>query len=125
MNTIRVRVPQTRFGQEGNCIQACLASFFGLPIEEALHPEDENNWLAEVQEWCLPRGYLAICIQPKVPLKPAGIHFMGGISARGLGHLVVAQDGEMIHDPHPNGDGLTEHEDWILMIPLVHKGEPR
>lgn len=118
MRTIRARVPQTRLGEQGNCIQACLASFFGLPIEEALEVEDDDNWFAKVQEWCLRRGYLALCVQATVPIKPVGVHFMGGDSARGFGHLVVAQDGQMIHDPHPSGDGLTKHEDWILMIPL-------
>jgi len=56
---------------------------------------------------------------PIMSFKPAGVHFMGGMGPRGLRHLVVAENGEMAYDPHPEGGGLVEQEDWILMIPLV------
>lgn len=37
----------------------------------------------------------------------AGMYVMiGGESPRGNNHVVIAADGEIIHDPHPDGGGL-------------------
>lgn len=115
------RVKQSKFGEEGNCMQACLASFFDIPLVGTIELKDEEGWFDKFQEWCLERGYVALSVLVRDGVKFAGMHFLGGESHRDVPHLIVVFNGEMIWDPHPDNTGLKTVEDWILMLPIVKK----
>ena len=115
------QVNQDKFGEEGNCMQACLASFFNISLEEALELKDEEGWFDQLQEWCLERGFVALSVLAKDDIKFRGMHFLGGESHRGMSHLVLVFDGEIVWDPHPDNTGLKTIEDWILMLPVAKR----
>ncbi len=94
------------------------------PIEEA--PENQKtNWSSFISKalslwdfvretWLASQGYAETVIEDidswlkenkDVP------YLAYGNSARGIGHVVIYQNGEMIHDPHPNNDGLISLRD--------------
>jgi hypothetical protein len=120
-------VDQTKFGNEGNCLAACLASVFECRIEEcpdfdALYKAGKDWWGA-MREFCLPSGYSVIHVGVGwMPRPPAGYHLMGGKSPRPdvtHGHLVVVRNGVIVHDPHPSRAGIIKVDDYYLMVPMV------
>lgn len=107
-------------GQIGDCWRACVASFLELPIRVVPH-------FAEIWDKHGPRlatltylrfmweyGYMVQGRQgsyatEKIYPGEDEIYFASGPSPRNpdTNHLVVYRDGEMIHDPHPDGTGIT------------------
>lgn len=113
-------VHQTKFGRpDGNCFAACVASVFEIPIEDApdLSAGEQRglHWLQVVQEWLAPRG-LWYCDVKFDGILPLGYHLIGGMGPRGLPHSVVGCNGKMVHDPHPDGSGLVDVQDFGLFI---------
>lgn len=107
---------QTRFfdaekGARGNCLQACLAAVFGLPIDAVpdftqSHPAD---WMDDMKAWLSFGGYeWHFDSDDKVPT--GALYIVNGQSARGVRHSTVWRDGAMVHDPHPSRAGLLAHD---------------
>lgn len=114
-------IDQTRFGEDGNCLAACLASLLEVPLDAV--PEfghDPAN--ACLNEWLRPLGFYAVTLHgPQEaggePWFPAGYHIAGGQSAGGP-HAVVAFGDGVVHDPNPNRAGLITHEDFTILVPF-------
>lgn len=103
-------VQQTIFGPErGNCLQAAVASLFDLPLDDVPHFIDEGNrWWIALQDWLRPRGlHCVYSSASSIEIAQPGYYLMVGKSPRhDQAHVVIAKDGEMVHDPHPDGTGL-------------------
>lgn len=105
--------------QRGNCLQAALASVFELALDDVPHfvALSEDRWWTALYEWHLERNILVNYERTHdeegehIPgaWVPLGVpYLMCGPSPRGaFSHVVVAQNHEMIHDPHPAGTGLA------------------
>lgn len=48
--------PNVEPDKQGNCLAACIASIFELPIEEAPHDIASDEWWSVVRQWMLARG---------------------------------------------------------------------
>lgn len=112
-------VYQTRFGgpeapkeQQGNCLQAALASIFEIPLEEApdICEADDHNWANMLGAWLKERR-LQLVFYPANSSPPPGFHLIGGPGPRGMDHVVVGKAGQMVHDPAPDGTGVQAT--WI------------
>ncbi len=119
------RVDQTTFGTDweaddcGNCLQACLATVLGLPLEDVPHFVHlyGDEWLQEMQKWLRPRG-LGV-MRAEEGTKPEGFQLMNGQSPRGdFGHVIVSQDGQHYHDPHPSREGVVGEVYYYVFIAL-------
>jgi len=106
-------VRQTRFGFNGNCMNACIASILDLAIETVPYPlnDDEKFLDTKLNEWLATLGfaYIEFPWGPMV-LAPDIYCIASGPAARGFDHAVVAQtalkdDGTVtvhfVHDPPP------------------------
>lgn len=107
--------PET--GAIGNCMQAAIASLLDLPLDDVphfvkLYPESEQCGQA-ISDWCLDRRYFVVQLDLE-QLPDQMLCMLHGTSPRGLPHVVVGRGTEMIHDPHPSRDGLTET--WLAWI---------
>ena len=106
-------VQQTRFGgserpseEQGNCLAACVASIFEVPIKQV--PEFlDKNWLSVLTKWCRERDTTPLYFSPvtKDVLFPETYYILG-VKSRTLpnpnnGHAVVAWGRKVVHDPHP------------------------
>ena len=101
-------VDQSKFGKEGDCVRACLASYFELELTDV--PEIPTS--SSFEQWSafddfvesrgLERSY--------VPGLHGEVYFVSGLTARGLYHLVLMQDYRLLHDPHPSRAGLIKAE---------------
>ncbi len=102
-------------GQNGNCMQACVASLFELPLFTVPHffegdetPENDHGWVL-YYSWFEKHG-----IRPnRVKLKDNGhglspawdfFHLAEGTSKRGTRHCVIRKGFDIVHDPHPDDD---------------------
>lgn len=122
-------VPQR--GEMGNCFSTCVASILEVPAVMMVPLfMRQHNWKQHFHDWCLKRGYLDewyypehVCIEhniPYVPLPRDQYSIMSGTSPRNMpkGHSVVAFDGVMVHDPHPDDAGLLDLWDHIILRPI-------
>lgn len=119
------RIMQTEFGPHGNCQSACLAMMLGFELSEVPNfasIDGSNNekyraqgaWLHENGLWLM-----TVVKWQALPWPPShGYYIAGGTSPRGYRHSVIFKDGNLWHDPHPDGTGIGEVEDVDLLLPL-------
>lgn len=134
-----------------DCLRTCVASIFDLDrltvpnfgygaIEKGHGPSSDEYTLLQTNErekWFLDRGMgpLLIIVNddglPR-PVSPWGICIAIGPGGRGYGHAVIwdadwwSRDqsstyGKLIHDPHPEGNGLEKVEGWVCFA-LIDPG---
>lgn len=106
---------QNKHGAEGNCWQTAVASVLELPMEEV--PDFVNDYDNGGKHWWLTtiefldeRGYT---LEPVIEhLYDDSYYFVIGPSPRNaeMSHVVVYQNGKMVHDPHPDGTGVLEEK---------------
>lgn len=102
-------VYQTRFRDKGNCVQAAIASYFELDLEDVpdFVTTYGDDWSIAFDEWLNQKYKLTVYFHPyhkKQLVSGWGLQI--GMSPRGLSHMVVTHDGIMMHDPHPSNRGL-------------------
>ncbi len=107
-------------GVPGNCFQAAVASLLDLFLDEVPHfLLNGDSWFADSQKFVHEKTgmhwnyFTAIFPFYKHPQDAPSYVLMDGKSPRGdFYHVVVADavTGEMVHDPHPSGDGLLSVE---------------
>jgi len=118
---------QTKFGKpEGNCLPACIASIFELPLDSVPHfckIAGENYW-KEIDKFLKPYGlyHLDIAFNQEYKRDLKGYHLINGKSPRGdYGHSIVGKDGIAIHDPHPKGNCILEKiESYTIFISIIN-----
>lgn len=105
---------QTKFGNEGNCWQTCIASIIradkldDVPDFVNIYP---NVWFGGTEQW-LAAHNIAIEFWPypedNMEITDNTIGIIGcGMSDRGYYHAVVVDEHlELIHDPHPADTGI-------------------
>ena len=99
-----------------NCMQCAVAYMFGLKMEEVPNfvdaPSAEEAWDCFL-EFIKTQGHYAV-------LKAGNHQFEGdylasGVTKRGTHHMVVMNDGRLVHDPHPDNTGLSKVEAvWLI-----------
>lgn len=119
------KIYQTTFKAEvgdseaGNCMAACVASILEIPLDHVPNFAQYENWVDILTTWFFTQKYVVeVDDKPRQDL----YSLVGGPSPRGSwGHAVVFYGDEMVHDPHPSGDGivgeLTDFDFWYF-IPL-------
>lgn len=121
----QTKLYQPEKGIRGNCMMACYANYLGLEInqvpaiEELFECTKPNGfWFSVVCLWWEEMGYKYFW-SPNIEEMPKeifqGIYFVSGLSKRGVHHLVMYKNGEMLFDPHPDNSGIIEpiHYEWV------------
>ena len=110
---------QDRFGDNGNCFNACLASLLEVELHDIpefpAHQEPEFD--KEVNAWLAGRGLTYKRVKGAAFAGQDVYHIIEGISPRGGPHACVGLNGRIIHDPHPAGGGLDKVERWGFLEP--------
>jgi hypothetical protein len=106
----------------GNCLQACLASLFELPLANVPNFMEAKDWWDEYCNWMVENHAL----QPLAldattgDWLPRGWHMIQGKSPRGdYDHIVVGHDGRIVHDPFPNGDPLEDIKYYDVFVSIL------
>lgn len=101
---------QNRYGAEGNCFQACLASLFDcqsldeMPDPCFLMHRKECNWMLQVQKMLIKRfcATLRVADEYFPQQNPEALYIQTVLNEpSGLFHVVICQAGRIIHDPNP------------------------
>ena len=136
------KVMQTKLGLGGNCEGATIATLLGLElseipdfwegcdIETPALPENGTIYQRNVNNFLEKYGYKMLSLGvPRDPSerdqqwvtdisKHLGIkHIVAGISPRGYMHSVIYENGELWHDPHPEGGGVIPCQ-LCLLLPI-------
>lgn len=112
-------VYQDKFGDVGNCFQACLASILEMPLEQV--PDFCNmgaGWWFHYQTWLRQRGLTCLLLTGPLFLPGDFYYIASGQSPRGFPHSTVWRHRELVHDPHPDGGGIAEVMEVKILLPL-------
>jgi hypothetical protein len=103
-------------GANANCLQAAVASILGLTMDQVPNfALFRANWFDALLSWCEQNAW---DIAPVMPMHVPGEKVLAfGQSPRGNRHAVVWQADRMAHDPHPDGGGLVEAEEFWMIGP--------
>lgn len=121
-------IRQTKFGAEGNCFTACLASMLDLEIDKV--PDFANmverkgqNWFNRVQGWLYRRNIECLFIvteSPEVTFKGIYCIEIGDCERSTVAtHAVILKNGLFHFDPHPSKAGLLnnrEPKDRVFIV---------
>ncbi len=88
------------------------------PEEECMDNEKENYrhnisiadnlWDTVRSMWLASKGLREVFVRTPEECPKGEPYMVSGLSPRGIEHVVIFQNGEMIHDPHPSRDGLIK-----------------
>ncbi len=126
-----IPVYQTKFGgsddpeeDQGNCMQACIASILEIPLGEAPDFTGKivnGEWYTYLISWLAERN-LGLMFTKIKEGAPPGIHMVGAESTNlpdpDDGHMMVVQDGKVIHNPHPDNKGEGKFLEFWTFVPL-------
>ena len=97
---------QTTFGEDGNCMSACIATLFNISIDDVpIHYEE--NWLVDMSVWMSEKfGKYMVCCRFE-EIEDATKFLCGSMMITGVDsphpqverHSVITRDGEVIFDP--------------------------
>lgn len=123
---LRPHIPGEQFG---DCWATAIESVLDLPLGTLPRWEQGVEW---GNYWLVVQGYLyhhhrLVCTEVSGHLFPAlqvqGWHLIAGQSPRMpddplYRHSVVARDGNVVHDPHPDGTGVLDVQAWEVITPV-------
>lgn len=97
-----------------NCMQCCVAYMLGLPLSEVPHfAAFGEEWEAALEGFVQSQGYALVMLPSNYEVEAD--YFASGTTTRGTTHMVVMNDGKLVHDPHPSNAGLDKIQCvWIL-----------
>ena len=102
-------------GRVWNCLQACIASMLELELNEVPHfaAMPDSTWFDEMCKWIESKGFALYDVDGL----DAGDDYVFAIgkSPRGVSHVVIYKNGEMVHDPHFSRAGITDVK-WSATI---------
>lgn len=104
--------------ENGNCWQTAIASILEQPVERVPHFLDINieldqDWWDYTTHWLWHHGFTLENVRRH--LYTDEDYLVCGFTVRDTYHVCVYRNGQMVHDPHPEGPGLTK-EDTFLAI---------
>lgn len=111
----------------GNCLQACLASIFELPLEEVPHfaAIETDDWWEQCQRWCARFGCYPVWASAEgFEGLPRGYHLITGETINGHPHVVVGYNGKQVHDPIKDGFPMPEITGYILFVATLDHVPP-
>lgn len=112
---------QTKLEKDlGNCVETAVACLLGLPIEQVpdfrVNGTDASNFWFAFEEYINRQGYEVHCMPHNY--HPDSMYLASGLTVRDTRHMVIMQNGALLHDPHPDDTGLTVIECVRVLTPF-------
>lgn len=119
--------------QNGNCMAACYASIFELPIDAV--PAYENLFVSNGPQPWVPwlrrflKGWDLMQLDCDDHFQLDAYYIAGGLSPRATAentfeHAVIYRCGKLVHDPHPSGDGILSETYFSYLVPIDYTENP-
>lgn len=96
--------------QNGNCFPTAIACIIGAASPEDViqiqEQYDDCEWLMNLEQWLDDRGWELKQVEGH--LYDDSVYMVSGVSPRDkkVHHVVLYQNGKMVHDPHPDNTGI-------------------
>lgn len=120
----------------GDCWRTAIACLLEIPRDDVPHFIHEHGGDEESTDWWYATvafveaarpGWTLVCLRPYFPIYahpedgPARVVLTGGSPRGAWLHCVVADaiTGELVHDPFPDGTGVTDHVEVSALIGKV------
>lgn len=121
-------------GVLGDCYRTAIACLLDLPPSSVPHfygdvKQTDEEVKAQLQDWLKREHGLAIAtvnFNDQLPMADvirfvgkwnSGMHYLfSGLSVRGTSHVIICRDGEVVHDPHPDGSGILKAYDGGVYV---------
>jgi len=116
----------------GNCFAAAIASMLDLPITEVPNVEtlfgvDDWLWSEVMDKWLKARGKELVKAPQYGVFHYEGekafredlrndYYFASGKSPRGVSHICIFRGGDLVWDPHPTHEGITDIFNFQILI---------
>lgn len=113
---------QTKTGQwAGNCLAACVASIFEIPIESIPDFGIGDDWYIHFTEWCVEvLNVYPLDFSVESDLRPRGFHIINGPSLHGeWWHSVVGLHGKTCFDPYPDRPALKNKQTYTIFVRII------
>lgn len=112
----------------GDCWRACLATILDLEYEDVPFlgtiEKPDLEWYEKSMAFLnqLGLGYMEIQPNHESNQKLQGYHLIIGDSPRipNMKHAVVARDGIVVYDPHPDGQGVVEGTETYGLFTMLN-----
>lgn len=123
MREIMTPVMQTKYLPEhgkGNCMQAAVASFLNYDLTEV--PDFVNDTSNAKEAYGLffkffqDIGLGLLRLDPH-RYAPKCIYFVIGTTHRNTTHMCLFEEGNLLHDPHPDKSGLVSQD--VMYVPVM------
>lgn len=125
-----IPIKQTKFGEEGNCFAACIASLLECDIDSVPFlgkDEDWNEYSERLNDFLKESHQILFSWDEYDPeiitdFTITGLkntyYILSGKAARGYEHAVIYKNGILAHDPHPDNTGITtiNHIYWFYHL---------
>ena len=103
-----------------NCMQCCVSYMLGLPLESVPNFATAGGW-DRFASFAESQGYAAVMLPGNHEFEAD--YLASGATERGTPHMVVMNDGKLVHDPHPSNAGLVEVQSvWLLTKKATPQG---
>jgi hypothetical protein len=121
-------VMQTKFGEDGNCFAACVASILEVSIDEVPWLKEPENWedyslrlnnyLKEKHNLKLFAFEYDLVTNHYPDILTDGFYIVSGKIEGGLEHSVIYKNGELVHDSNPKKNKIIKLEYIYLFIKI-------
>jgi len=122
------KLNQTKYGEEGNCFAACIASLFEVEIADIPFLAEYKNWdeYLNVLNSILRNKFEVILLHGEFKgwadyLKENYIdsyYIVSGDSNKGLEHAVIYKNGELFHNPNNLGTEIINIKHVYVFLKL-------
>lgn len=111
----------------GNCFMACVASIMELPLRDVPAIASDlkgGDFFRALEDWLIPQGLFinrheCSCAAKGWSIRSGTLH--------GTGHVVVAWNGDLAHDPYPLSTkygGFVPSFEWWTIDPISEEQRP-
>lgn len=114
---------QTIYGEKGNCFEACIASFFDIPINDVpnLNAYEEGEWLEKLNDWLRPQGLVyfegrILYGEMDEFFRDKDFYYIAigpTIRSAEILHAVIGRKGKTLFDPHPDNPGILKEKNGM------------
>lgn len=106
----------------GNCFPTVISCFLDMEVEDVIQIQeyyDSDEWAEILQDWLNKRGWRWRYLTEEDNILDKYILAVG-LSPRNNGnneltHVVIYKNGELAHDPHPDGSGILDERGFEIL----------
>lgn len=108
--------------EKGNCWATVIACLLETKIEYVPNIEelfDCCDYFDILQKWLHTKGFEYVASTKEECESIDDFYMVSGKSPRGsFNHIVIYKNGQLVHDPHPSGDGILTEDYFERLIKI-------